>query len=83
MSRTVANISNPRLYDYCYIGTKNLIDEFVNEIVSDLNWAFSVESFGVIDKLNFFENLQKSYGSSALVLSGGAALGNFIWHVKI
>ncbi len=79
----LGNIGNPTLYSYTRVGTKQLIQDYVQEVVSALNEICDseFEGFSAADKLKFFHETALSYGRSALMLSGGATLGLF--HVGV
>src|ERR1700745_924812 len=75
----LGNMGNPLLYCYANVGTKKLIEDYVEEVcacllhicehpIDDLPWQ---------KKLRFFEEIKQSYGQPALMLSGGATLGLF------
>ena len=75
----LGNMGNPRLYGYSRVGTKHLIEEYVNQVCEALNLICDKEQagFGVTEKIEFFKNTLLSYGRPALLLSGGATLGLF------
>jgi TAG lipase/steryl ester hydrolase/phospholipase A2/LPA acyltransferase len=79
----LGNIGNPALYGYSRVGTKQLIQDYVAEVVAALNELCDAEftGFTTADKLKFFHEVALSYGRSALMLSGGATLGLF--HVGV
>jgi TAG lipase/steryl ester hydrolase/phospholipase A2/LPA acyltransferase len=79
----LGNTGNPLLYGKARVGTKKLIHDYVNEIATALNYVLESDSPEFADeaKLTFFRNLVQSYGSSSLMLSGGATLGLF--HVGV
>jgi TAG lipase / steryl ester hydrolase / phospholipase A2 / LPA acyltransferase len=79
----LANIGNPSLYNRTRVGTKRLIEEYVDEVVAVLNelCEAEIEGFPTAEKLKFFHEVALSYGRSALMLSGGATLGLF--HVGV
>ena len=79
----LGNIGNPTLYGYTRVGTKQLIQEYVDEVVAALNELSDreIEDFPTAEKLKFFHEVALSYGRSALMLSGGATLGLF--HVGV
>ena len=79
----LGNTGNPALYGFTRVGTKQLIQEYVVEVVAALNELCDaeVEGFSTADKLKFFHEVALSYGRSALMLSGGATLGLF--HVGV
>jgi NTE family protein len=79
----LGNLCNPTLYSYARGGTKQLIHDYVDEVVMALNYLCEAESpeFDISAKRRFFEETAASYGRSALMLSGGATMGLF--HVGV
>ena len=59
------------------MGTKKLIENYIDEVTKQLNIICDTESNDIdIDaKYDFFLNTQRSFGRTALLLSGGAVLG--------
>ncbi|RUS12699.1 hypothetical protein BC937DRAFT_87230, partial [Endogone sp. FLAS-F59071] len=70
------NLVDPQLYAYTHIGTKTLIEEYIEEVVHQLNLICDTESedFGLKQQYEFFLNVRQSFGRTALLLSGGATL---------
>ncbi len=64
---------------YCQtrVGTKNLIDDYIDEVVRQLNIICDTDSndLSLDQKLEFFLNTRQAFGRTALLLSGGATLG--------
>lgn len=79
----LGNSANPALYGHTYIGTKRLIETYLAEVVDALRFIADGEfpELPAADKLSFFSETAKSFGRSALMLSGGATLGLF--HVGV
>jgi predicted acylesterase/phospholipase RssA len=75
----LGNTANPLLYAYTRVGTKRLVEEYVEEAVRCLDYICVGEfpDFGLAEKVLFFKRTGTSYGRSALLLSGGATLGMF------
>lgn len=75
----LANIANPRLYTYCRVGTKLLIEEYLHEVSICLNYLCDNDfpDFTADEKVLFFKRTGSSFGRSGLLLSGGATLGMF------
>jgi TAG lipase/steryl ester hydrolase/phospholipase A2/LPA acyltransferase len=75
----LGNIANPSLYQHTQFGTKNLINDFLNEVCLSLELIFQAHPADIsfLDKLSFFEDTSHAYGQSCLMLSGGAGLGFF------
>ncbi|ODV84370.1 hypothetical protein CANARDRAFT_201228 [[Candida] arabinofermentans NRRL YB-2248] len=68
-----AGSENPLLYSHTYYGTKNLIVEYNNEVVTSLNSITESTSIPIETKKNFFKTISRSFGKTALALSGGAS----------
>lgn len=75
----LGNIANPVLQSYCKIGTKKLIEQFINEVSLTLEQIVNANEDDVdfYEKLSFFEETAHAFGRSCLMLSGGAGLGFF------
>lgn len=76
---SLGNISNPSLYLHSKAGTKHLIEEYLATVCDALNYICDTEfaDFSLADKVDFFNKTGRAYGQTALMLSGGAALGLF------
>lgn len=81
---------NPALYHVTATGTKKLVEDYVSTVCETMTWAaFShrddaevgegddQDAPSVVQKLAFFNETKHSFGRSALLLSGGAALGMY------
>ena len=77
LHRHLPDISDPNLYDTAFGGTKRLVTRLHDAVVEALNWLADTPFPGVSEeaKLAEFRRQQKTFGSSALMLSGGATLG--------
>lgn len=75
----LGNIANPELSNHARIGTKKLIEEFLTEVCSAMEFIYNADEKEVdfYDKLAFFEETSHAFGQSCLMLSGGAGLGFF------
>ncbi len=83
LHRNLGNVDNPVLYRHAKSGTKKLIDDFVNEVTGALTDMCDAD-FTLLPpmiKRRFFKRAARSFGRSALLLSGGASLGLF--HVGV
>ncbi len=67
------------LYTRSKLGTKHLIEDYVNEIAESLQDIASLSDAEVSfeEKYDFFHRASLCYGRSALMLSGGGSLGHF------
>lgn len=79
LTHDIANIGHPMLFAATYVGTKQIIEDYIEEVSLSLAFiaASQCQTLTVAEKLKFFENCQKTYGQPALMFSGGATLGLF------
>lgn len=76
-------LGNPRLYSVSHVGTKHVIEEYLDTIVQSMNTVLRAtgtddetkEELSIDNKLAFFSETRHAFGRSALLLSGGGALG--------
>ena len=75
----LGNMANPRLYQHARSGTKHLINQYLDEVTAALNLLCDsdVNILPPTRKRRFFNRAARSFGRSALLLSGGASLGLF------
>lgn len=75
----LGNISNPALYAGARAGTKQLVEEYVEEVARCLDFicAGDFRDFPLPEKILFFKRTGTVFGRSALMLSGGGTLGMF------
>ncbi|MFA9202848.1 MAG: DUF3336 domain-containing protein [Flavobacteriales bacterium] len=75
----LGNIGHPLLYGVAHVGTKKLIEDYIDQVCQCLNYLCDQEfDFLPLDeKYRFFEDTYHSYGQPALMFSGGATLGLF------
>ncbi len=78
-SHDVANIGHPMLFAHTYVGTKKIIEDYIDEVSNSLAFiaSESCHSLCLDSKRDFFKNCEKAYGQPALMFSGGATLGLF------
>lgn len=86
MGRGFGGINNSNLYNHTKIGTKSLIEEFNNEIIECIKVVAAkidpnIDPVHLKEKMEFFKDLRQSLGNTALLLSGGAALG--MYHIGV
>ncbi|KAK5437719.1 hypothetical protein LTR34_001265 [Exophiala xenobiotica] len=70
-------IENPRLYSETYLGTKVLIQSFIDQVEKSLKVVLDCDRMTDQDKAVFFRHLELNYGRTALCLSGGATLSYY------
>jgi predicted acylesterase/phospholipase RssA len=75
----LGNMANPALYQHARTGTKRLVNEYIDEVCAALNLLCESEVAALppMRKRRFLKRAARSFGRSALLLSGGAALGIF------
>ncbi|PRP82471.1 hypothetical protein PROFUN_09718 [Planoprotostelium fungivorum] len=67
----LGGIQNDVLYARTYYGTKLLVRQYVRQVVKSLRFVGSSREKPTVKK-DFFRNVSKSYGRTALCLSGGS-----------
>jgi TAG lipase / steryl ester hydrolase / phospholipase A2 / LPA acyltransferase len=79
LHRNLGDISNPLLYARSHVGTKRLIEDYLDEVNRTFMWLCDTPFDGLDDqaKLAQVRAAFKVFGRSALVLSGGGSLGLF------
>lgn len=79
----LGNMGNPKLYGRAHVGTKRLIEDYVDQVCASLDYLCdaTIEHLSNDEKLALFEDITRSFGQPALQLSGGATLGMF--HVGV
>lgn len=89
LSRDLGHMSNANLYRHSHVGTKNLIDEYINTALATISTLLDASGRGRCNgqEMKFIlEQLlsaRQAFGRSALLLSGGATFGmNHIGVVK-
>lgn len=75
----LGNMANPALYQKARTGTKQNINQYLDAVTGalDLLCESEVEALPPMRKRRFLKRTARSFGRSALLLSGGAALGVF------
>ena len=75
----LGNMANPALYLEARCGTKKLINDYLDEVSAALNLLCdsNVKQLPPMRKRRFLKRAARSFGRSALLLSGGASLGLF------
>ncbi|EEH47959.2 uncharacterized protein PADG_04043 [Paracoccidioides brasiliensis Pb18] len=70
-------VENPRLYSETYFGTKNLVQEFIDEVHTSLQLVVESKQIPKDVKQVFFKHLETNFGRTALCLSGGATFSYY------
>ena len=77
LHRTLGELSDPQLYNVSMVGTKHLVENYLDEIESNVDYLCDTD-FDFIDnrkKRLLFKHSGKNFGRSALMLSAGGAFG--------
>ena len=79
LAKNICNISDPQLYNTCHLGTKRIIEKYIDEVIKCIKTIYYADSnmMSIESKLEFFAETRHSYGRTALLLSGGATFGKF------
>eukprot|EP01084_Bolivina_argentea_P280457 479638_1 len=90
ISRNYCNITNLKLYTVTKVGTKKLIEDFIDNICQSLHYiAYThseprhnepqplLEPVTIEEKIVFYSEMKHILGSTALCLSGGSTLGAY------
>lgn len=72
-----SGVENPRLYSECYSGTKDLVQEYVDEVNACLRLVADSQQIRNEDKYLHFKHLDTNMGRTALCLSGGATFAYY------
>ncbi|KAI9166597.1 Patatin-like phospholipase domain-containing protein [Paramyrothecium foliicola] len=70
-------IENARLYSQTYYGTKNLVQNFVDETDKSLKFLLNTKQLDNEPKRLLFKHIYANFGRTALCLSGGAAFAYY------
>ncbi len=75
----LGNLANPELEKHSKIGTKQIIQDFLDQVCDALDFIYNADETEVdfYEKLSFFDETAHAFGQSCLMLSGGAGLGFF------
>ncbi|MGH8432890.1 MAG: DUF3336 domain-containing protein [Pseudomonas sp.] len=75
----LAGMGKAELYSQANLGTKQLIHQYIEEVCQALCAIDEVDEavIPLAEKKDFFLRASQCFGRSALMLSGGAVLGNF------
>lgn len=72
-----SGVENPRLYSESYSGTKDLVQEYVDEVNACIRLVADSQQISSKDKYQHFKHLDTNLGRTALCLSGGATFAYY------
>ncbi|KAK4242568.1 ADP-ribosylation factor family-domain-containing protein [Achaetomium macrosporum] len=70
-------VENPRLYSQTYYGTKNLVQNFIDEVERSVKFLIDTKQLSQEEKRVMFKGICANYGRTALCLSGGATFAYY------
>ncbi|KAH6653855.1 acyl transferase/acyl hydrolase/lysophospholipase [Truncatella angustata] len=70
-------VENARLYSETYFGTKNLVQNFIEEVEKSTRLLVDSNQLPLEQKQTLFKHLHANYGRTALCLSGGATFAYY------
>lgn len=75
LTRNLCGLGNLGLYRHCTVGTKILIEEYIEEVVHSIHdIAYSGDCLPT-EKVEFLSRSVQAYGRTALLFSGGLSFG--------
>jgi predicted acylesterase/phospholipase RssA len=72
-----AGVENPRMYSEAYSGTKDLVQEYIDEVHACIQLILDSKQIDRESKYQHFKHLDTNYGRTALCLSGGATFAYY------
>ncbi|KAI7900709.1 acyl transferase/acyl hydrolase/lysophospholipase [Cokeromyces recurvatus] len=77
LKQNFAGIENVQLYSNSYLGTKSLIEEYIEEVTRSIEFLQNNKYITNEEKRLAFKLYSKNYGRTAFCLSGGAGFGYY------
>jgi predicted acylesterase/phospholipase RssA len=72
-----AGVENPRIYSETYSGTKDLVQEYIDEVHACIELVQNSKQIDNDAKYQLFKHLDTNFGRTALCLSGGATFAYY------
>ncbi|KAJ5897299.1 hypothetical protein N7504_007587 [Penicillium tannophilum] len=72
-----AGVENPRIYSQTYSGTKDLVQEYIDEVHACIQLVLDSKQIDRDTKKQHFKQLDTNFGRTALCLSGGATFAYY------
>ncbi|KAJ5601058.1 hypothetical protein N7510_010592 [Penicillium lagena] len=72
-----AGVENPRVYSEAYSGTKDLVQEYIDEVHACIKLVLDSKQIDKEAKYRHFKHLDTNFGRTALCLSGGATFAYY------
>ncbi|KAI8053219.1 acyl transferase/acyl hydrolase/lysophospholipase [Syncephalis plumigaleata] len=77
MKSNLGGSENQRLYSRTYYGTKDILEDYVQQVTNSLEHVYQSNGLTMEEKIRFFKRASRSYGRTALCLSGGASFAYY------
>lgn len=77
MKNNFVGFENPRLYSETYFGTKDLVQDFIDESAASMNFLRNTKQLDAENKRALFKHVGSNFGRTALCLSGGATFAYY------
>ncbi|EGD80495.1 hypothetical protein PTSG_01087 [Salpingoeca rosetta] len=81
LARNLCGLGNLGLYRHCTVGTKKLIEDYIDEVVCCIREITYANTLTPSAKMEFLNRSVQAYGRSALLFSGGLSFGMYHWGV--
>lgn len=75
--RNLGNICDPNLFIRSFTGTKTAIEDYLQEVILTIQAILEVGSEHPHQKLDLFQDVDQSFGHTALLMQGGGSFGLF------
>ncbi|KAI9207153.1 acyl transferase/acyl hydrolase/lysophospholipase [Polychytrium aggregatum] len=81
--RNIGGLVDVKLFRRSFIGTKKLIEDYLNEVVAHIEYISDsdIDELSIQEKIDFFTDTRQSFGRTALLLHGGATFG--LYHLGV
>eukprot|EP00668_Euglena_longa_P020178 GGOE01025100.1.p1 GENE.GGOE01025100.1~~GGOE01025100.1.p1 ORF type:complete len:583 (-),score=181.55 GGOE01025100.1:393-2141(-) len=80
LRRTLSSASQDELFPY-YCGTKKILEQYIVQVINSIEFLYGSQRMTLACRASFFRDTLQAYGRTALILSGGSALG--LYHLGV
>eukprot|EP00667_Euglena_gracilis_P008959 EG_transcript_9096 len=80
LRRNLSRAAQDELFPY-YCATKQLLEQYVVQLINSIEFVYCSQTLTLADRVCFFKDTLQAYGRTALILSGGSALG--LYHLGV
>jgi TAG lipase/lysophosphatidylethanolamine acyltransferase len=75
--RNLGNICDPRLFTRSFTGTKTAIEDYISEVLNTIQAIYEAGNEHPQQKFDLFQDVEQSFGHTALLMQGGGSFGLF------